>query len=145
MANLPPIKVNPENTPGQHIDYLVGYLSQLGEGDVRGLAEPLVKSWITNTQRSGMVPLLARALGNAALVLFHDGQPPLGRHVDDLVRRLKEVQAEAEAKRHDPSRKATAAQRAWEKSLRRERLRPDVLKALREAGLMAHQHFKKTS
>ncbi len=145
MANWPPIRVNSESTPGQHVDYLHEYLRHLGEGEGRGLDAPLMKIWVANTQGM-MVPMLARALANAALAVYRHYQPPTGDRVDDLIRRLEEADAKVKAKGGNPKREATKAIGAWNQDMRRRRItHPDVVDALRQAGLMAHEHFKKPS
>lgn len=140
MTNLPPIVVSRENTPGEHIDYLLECLGQLEGG--RGLDASLVMAWVSSTQGIDMVPVLARVLGQAALVLYRRHQPPLGDCVDDLIRRLEE--AEAGAKDRDSRRKTTRAINDWERDMRKRRItHPDVVEILRKAALVSRRHFKK--
>jgi hypothetical protein len=62
-----------------------------------------------------MVPELAKALGDAVLVLHRKRQKPLGHLIDDLVDRLEAARLNVKAEKLDPLSMVTQAIRAWEK------------------------------
>lgn len=141
MTNLPPIGVSRESTPGQHIDYLLTHLRRLEE---ERQGPELVEVWVSGAQGIGMVLVLAKILGRAAFVLYRNHQPPLGDRVDDLIRRLKEAEAEAKAKGINTRHKTTRAIAAWNQDMRKKRItHPDVVKVLYKAALVARQHFNR--